>query len=83
LQRGSAILRLWRLKHIFQKSITISLAEVLFAQKIAICLFMTQSTAYVVHCTKGTRGCPIVHVLMLIRKSQLAPGRRKVLRNAQ
>jgi hypothetical protein len=57
--RVSATLRLWRPRHIFQKSITISLAVVLFAQKFGICLSMTQSTAYVVHCTKATRGCPI------------------------
>jgi hypothetical protein len=43
-----------------------------FAQRITDCLFMTQLDAYVVHCTKGTCGCPIVDVLMLIRKSQLA-----------
>jgi hypothetical protein len=65
------------------KSITTSLAEVSFAQKITICLFMTQGAAYVVHCTKGTCGCPIAYVLMLIRKSQLAPGRRRTLRSVQ
>jgi hypothetical protein len=65
------------------KSITTSLAEVSFAQKITICLFMTQGAAYVVHCTKGTCGCPIAYVLMLIRKSQLVPGRRRTLRSVQ
>jgi hypothetical protein len=43
-----------------------------FAERFSVCLFMTRMTAYVVHCTKGTCWCPIMIVLMLIRKSQLA-----------
>jgi hypothetical protein len=36
-----------------------------------------------VHCTKGTLGCPIAYVLMLIRESQQAPDRRRNLRSVQ
>jgi hypothetical protein len=51
-------------------------AQASLAQKITICLFMTQGAAHVVHCTKGTCGCPIIYVPMLIRKSQLAHKRK-------